>query len=287
MNKFIVRTALTSVTALALFGGADLLTNGNVPLTQTVVAQAKTVSRSQFLSDVNAVQKAGLMSTDTIKGELGISTIKAFLADPLAAYGETNPETPTIAGAVLDYQNLNTPGYFRDQDEFDQDYAAVMSLYNHFKSRLTKSDQIALDTYKGDVDAVKNTERDNDFKLNDFCENFFSALEDYDETVTKVQPAAKANKVYSVKARKQGKYVVVTGKVTNNRLTKSALAKTKKLNRVKVTSYRGAKYLNINKKNTFKIKLYAPKAKSVKANAGGLNGSKYASITKTVKVTVR
>ncbi|WP_395390579.1 MULTISPECIES: hypothetical protein [Levilactobacillus] len=286
MNKFIVRTALTSVTALALFGGADLLTNGNGPLTQTVVAQAKTVSRSQFLSDVNAVQKAGLMSTDGVKEDLGISTIKAFLADPLAAYGDANPETPTISGTIESFENLNTPGYFRDQDAFDKDYSGVMYLYKHFKSRLTKNDQVALDTYKSDVDAVRNTSRDNDFKLNDFCENFESALGAYSETVTKVQPAAKANKVYSVKARKQGKYVVVTGKVTNNRLTKSALAKTKKLNRVKVTSYRGAKYLKISK-NTFKIKLYAPKAKSVKANAGGLNGSKYAAITKTVKVAVR
>jgi len=90
MNKFIVRTALTSVTALALFGGADILTNGSVSLGQTVVAQAKTVSRKQFLSDVEVMRKACLHGSEYMQGRVTLDTVSQYKSDPLDAYRGEN-----------------------------------------------------------------------------------------------------------------------------------------------------------------------------------------------------
>jgi len=288
MNKFIVRTALTSVTALALFGGADILTNGSVSLGQTVVAQAKTVSRKQFLSDVEVMRKACLHGSEYMQGRVTLDTVSQYKSDPLDAYRGEN-YGPTFSGSIYDYYY----GVSHEEDDednflpadFEADYSGLMSIYKQFRSRLSSSAQDSLDNYKAESETSNMDDRVD--ATMQFVEGLSTAVADYGQTVTKVQPAAKANKVYGIDAKKSGKYVIVFGKVTHNRLTKSALAKTKKLNRAQIKTYRGKKTVKINGQHKFKLKVYAPKAKTLKINAGGMNGSKYAAITKTVNVTVR
>jgi len=290
MNKFIVRTALTSVTALALFGGADILTNGSVSLGQTMVAQAKTVSRKQFLSDTEALRKACLHGSKYMQGEVTLDTIGQYKADPLDAYrSENHIESWSFANSISEYGYIlnnekDDDGNFLPAD-FEADYKGVMSIYKHFRSRLSSSAQDSLDKYKAESETSNMDDRIS--ATEQLVDGLSTAVDDYGQTVTKVQSAAKANKVYGIDAKKSGKYVIVFGKVTHNRLTKAALAKTKKLNRAQIKTYRGKKTVKINGQHKFKLKVYAPKAKTLKINAGGLNGSKYAAITKTVKVTVR
>lgn len=287
MNKLVLRTALTSVTALALFGGVDILTNGNVALGQTVVAQAKTVSRKQFLSDVEVLRKAALHGSDYMQDMVDLDTVSAFKSDPLDAYRAENGAS--FSDAISEYTYIlsreeNDDGEF-DEATFEADYSGLMSIYKQFRSRLSKSAQDSLDNYKAKSEVSNMDDRVG--AASRLADGLETAVQDYGSTITEVQPAAKANKVYNVNAKKSGKYVIVIGKVTHNRLTKSALAKAKKLNRVKIMTYRGKKVVKINGQHKFKLKVYAPKAKTLRVNAGGLNGSKYAAMTKTVKVTVR
>ncbi|WP_367377216.1 hypothetical protein [Levilactobacillus cerevisiae] len=288
MNKFIVRTALTSVTALALFGGADLLTNGNVPLTQTVVAQAKTVSRSQFLSDVEVIRKAALNGSSNMQDQVDLDTVSQYKSDPLGAY-TGNDYATSFAEAIGSYHyslsnEEDDDGNFLPAD-FEADYNGLTSIYKQFRSRLSSSAQDSLDNYQ--AKSKTSNMDDRAAAAIQLADGLATAVSDYGRTVTKVQPVAKANKVYGIDAKKSGKYVIIFGKVTNNRLTNAALAKTKNFNRAQITTYRGKKIVKINGQHKFKLKVYAPKAKTLKVNAGGMNGSKYASITKTVKASVR
>jgi len=210
------------------------------------------------------------------------------MSNPLGAYTGDDYAT-AFAFATDEYRYLMSHDVAGDDDfrpaDFEADYNGLMSIYKNFRSRLSSSARDSLDNYKAKSETSNMDDRIS--AAAQLADGLSTALRDYGQTVTKVQPAAKANKVYGIDAKKSGKYVIVFGKVTHNRLTKSALAKTKKLNRAQIKTYRGKKTVKINGQHKFKLKVYAPKAKTLKINAGGMNGSKYAAITKTVKVTVR
>lgn len=300
MKHLVAKSGLTALTALALFGGASLLSADNTGLPSfSTVAHAVTVSHDQLETDVQTMVAARNKGSNYVKEVINAEQLSEFSSDPMEAYNDELGRGFGQVPGALHYELSH------DFDLFDQDYAGLMIVYNGFKDRFSSTDQAVLKQDISDIANAKDAE-DKAEKTSAFGNDLGSAVDNYGGTVTKVEaasvaapkpaaekpaapkPAAKktvtkktvTKKSYvsklTAKKTSSKKYVKITGTVKLYKSAKYAY----------ISTYKGHVHVKLNSKHQFSKTVYAPKAKHVKVKAGSYSHGHFKAVTSYKTVTV-
>ncbi|ANZ63149.1 hypothetical protein AYR62_02910 [Secundilactobacillus paracollinoides] len=266
---------LLAASALAIGVGALSLNHtGHQALAST------TITRNQIVKDADFLQGQVKTSSPWVKSEVNLNFVSNLKAlDPLKVYSDTTTKKDNFDQVMVDYATaFFVDDGIRDINE-SKNWPAIRNIYQHFRARFSKENQSYLDSQLALANGSENIV-DKYNNETQFVDDLQAAIFAYGDTLS-----VQKNSVYASKAVKPAKsnYVTVSGKVTKYAPLAYKLSKN---TYVKVTTYRGYKYAKLTKSYTYKIKVYAPKAKNIKVIAGGPVNHKFISDTKTVNLKV-
>lgn len=305
MSKNFGKKAVTVVLSAALLGGVFVSVPNAVTTTVAHADDQKVViSYDQFLNDVEALKSAVNQATPQVQAALNSSYFNKLTKNPKSAYGENSPSFVAAIKTIANDAEKNLNQDDKTTAAADQDIAALTVLYNQFNARVSADHQ---DDLGNNYQDLLSSQRDNesiDWELSDFSGSFewvFDDLVPNDITgipstnngvtksssgqnptpVSKTQNVTKhvsKSKITMLSAKKSSKkYVKVTGKATLH----------KKANYARIHTYKGYRYAKLSSKHTFSKKIYAPKAKSVKAAVGYYSHGHFSAVTSSKTVHVK
>lgn len=295
MSKGFGKKSVTVMLSAALLGGVFVTVPNAINTTEVHADQKTSISYTQFLEDVAAMRAAVKQATPKVQNQLDSAYFNKLMNNPKKAYGTSSPSFMAAFQTIIDDAENTLDSEDEATSATNQDLNAITAVYDHFISRFTADDQDEITEgswYIGYQDLMSDAHSGLDLSedLDEFGTNFRNIFNSDISTnkitgipasvaqvSSKKSTSTKKSTISKLSARKVSKkYVKVTGHATLH----------KKANYAHIKTYKGYRYAKLSNKGNFSKKIYAPKAKTVKVNAGYYSHGHFSAVTaaKTVHV---